>query len=71
MQSETQMQLSALASRRETYEKLEVLLENLEKLNALHAGIHDHNMVFDQSKFVPSKPIISLSKKIKLWSKKQ
>ena len=58
MQSETQMQLSALASRRETYEKLEVLLENLEKLNALHAGIHDHNMVFDPSKFVPSKSFI-------------
>ena len=51
MQSETQMQLAALASRRETYEQLEVLLNNLDKMNELHAGIHDHNMVFDPSKF--------------------
>ena len=51
-QSETQMQLSALASRRQSYEELDQLLQKLHQMETIHAGIHDHNMVFDPSKFL-------------------
>ena len=45
--SETQIALSEItAPRRQTYEELNILLGKLNQQTDLHAGIHDHNLVF-------------------------
>ena len=45
--SETQTQLDVLKSKRKTYDQLNNLIERLDECKRLHAGIHDHNLVFD------------------------
>jgi len=45
--SETQIELSEItAHHRQTYAELNILLDKLKEHTDLHAGIHDHNLVF-------------------------
>ena len=45
--SETQIQLAPISSKRQSYPALEELVGRLETFREFHAGIHDHNLVFD------------------------
>ena len=45
--SETQEILEFLKEKRKTYPKLEALLKKLHDISYAHAGIHDHDLVFD------------------------
>ena len=45
--SETQEMLTFLKEKRKTYPKLDELLKKLDDISHAHAGIHDHDLVFD------------------------
>ena len=45
--SETQEMLEFLKEKRKTYPKLDELLKKLENISESHAGVHDHDLVFD------------------------
>ena len=45
--SETQEMLAFLKEKRKTYPKLEELLKKLDDVSHAHAGIHDHDLVFN------------------------
>jgi len=44
---ETQRKLLVVAKKRKIYPELERILGELDKLKEFHAGIHDHDLVFD------------------------
>ena len=45
--SETQEMLEFLKEKRQTYPKLNELLKKLDDISESHAGVHDHDLVFD------------------------
>ena len=61
--SQTQIELNEITKeKRQLYPELVTLLEKLEKHTALHAGIHDHNLVFHQGLLLTLLLLIYLDK---------